>query len=956
MRLINVDNLQLETFIGSQIPPYAILSHRWGNDDEEVSFKDMTRGTTNKAGMKKVKGSCQQAKKDNLKYAWIDTCCIDKDSSKELDEAINSMFQWYRRAAICYTYMADVPHEQDIWESTSSFSASSWFTRGWTLQELLAPGEIQFFDETWSLIGTKEELASEIEDITGIPRGFLLGWVDFHQASVAQRMSWASKRKTKREEDIAYCLLGIFNVTMPMIYGEGHKAFERLQLKIMEQTTDDSILAWGVKVQGMEFESQTGPSDYNTSAGMFAKSPMDFAKCGRIVPKTLAPTCITNFAVSGGYIRTSLKLRSTENGVAYGLLNCGLENTTEGNIAIPLRCTTPSISTLKEYIRPLGYGPILLSGIRNDCYDSQEVRIRVDRQVRPTEMTGKSIWLHIDGHQKLKLHLEEVWPPLEWDRGRALVMNLCDSNQTVRQRHLARFTTKGKKSRDIIVVLDFNLEAHHSSANCFITSAPEKLDLAKIAGGLEYMPPRHLHDMIIHNNHDGIEVSVQREDISQGSIFLLRLAGIDLRPPPNADMFQRISKATEMDMLISSLCERDSVELTIDSMTEEQATTFEELESLKGELDKVEDKERQLAVEKERIESGMRLMEMKRCEYDTIISKAKDRLVELENRTEKNIRNIEKFDGVKGSTSWAETMIQSQLDKQKASQDTDTPVSAGPSNHQRTSLVDSEQIMGGFIPLLWAAANRKKTTLQLLINQGSDLEVRNPENSYSALMYAVIYGRVSAAKSLLDGGAKLEARDKYECTSLALAASAGHVPITSFLLGKGADIEAKTCDLSTPLSIAAGKGNEGVVKVLLEKEVDIDVKDQNGDTPLIRACLDGHMGVVRMLIDAGANIQTPTRYGSTPLAVAARKGREGVVKVLLEKGADIDVKNNNGDTPLSRACLNGHMEVVRMLIEEGATVEVRNKKGKTPLQLAEKNTGIVNLLQNHLATRYENKI
>ncbi|KAF4428771.1 beta transducin [Fusarium acutatum] len=948
MRLINVENLKLETFIGGHIPPYAILSHRWGNDDEEVSFKDMTRGTTNKVGMKKVKGCCRQAKEDNLKYAWIDTCCIDKESSKELDEAINSMFQWYRKAAICYTYMADVPHEQDIWESTSSFSASSWFTRGWTLQELLAPGEIHFFDETWNLIGTKEELASEIEDITGIPRRFLLGWVDFHQASVAQRMSWASKRKTKREEDIAYCLLGIFNVTMPMIYGEGHKAFERLQLKIMEQTTDDSILAWGVKVQGMEFESQTGPSDYSTSAGMFAKSPMDFAKCGRIVPKALDPTCITSFAVSGGYIRTSLKLQSTENGVAYGLLNCGLENTTEGNIAIPLRCTTPSISTIREYIRPIGYGPILLSGVRSNCYDVHEVRIRVDRQIRPAEMTGKSIWLHIDGHQKLKLHLTEVWPPLEWDRGRALVMNLYDSNQTVRQRHLARFTTKAKKSRDIVVVLDFDLHAQYSCANCFAIAAPEKLDMAKIAGGLEFMKSEHLRDKVIHNGNDIVEISLRREDISQGSIFLLRLARTDMRPLPDADTSHRISKATEMHMLISSLCEGDCIEETINTVIEEQDATLNELESLKGELDKVVEKERQLAVERERIERGMKMMEMKMCEYDTIISETKERLAELEYRSEKNILNIEKVNGVRGPISWAETMIQSLLDKQKESQGTETPFSTSPSN----LMVNSRQSMGGFIPLLWAAANGKNTILQLLINKGADLEVRNPENSYTALMYAAVYGRVSAAESLLDGGAMLEAQDKYTYTPLALAASVGHEPITSLLLDKGADIEARSSDGSTPLSIAARKGNDGVVKVLLEKGANVEAENQAGDSPLLRACNYGHMGVIQQLIDAGANIQTQTYDGSTPLSSAARKGRESLVKLLLEKGADIDAKDHNGDTPLSRACLYDHIGVVTMLIEEGATVDVRNKQGITPLQLAKKNakSGIVILLRNHLAT------
>ncbi|KAF5638120.1 beta transducin [Fusarium sp. NRRL 52700] len=880
MRLINVESLKLETFIGGRIPPYAILSHRWGNDDEEVSFKDMTRGTTEKAGMKKVKGCCRQAKEDNIKYAWIDTCCIDKESSKELDEAINSMFQWYRRAAICYTYMSDVPHEQNIWDSTSSFSTSSWFTRGWTLQELLAPEQIHFFDETWGHIGTKEELASEIEDITGIPRRFLLGWVDFHQASVAQRMSWASKRTTKREEDIAYCLLGIFNVTMPMIYGERHEAFKRLQLKIMEQTTDDSILAWGVKVQGMEFESQTGPTEDHVSVGIFAMSPKDFAKCGRIVPKALDPTCITNFAVSGGYIRTSLKLQSTENGVTYGILNCGLENTTEGNIAIPLCCTTPSIATVREYIRPLGYGPILLSRIRSDCYVGQEVRIRVDRQFRSAEIIGQSIWLHIDGYKKLKLHLTEVWPPLEWDRGRALVTNLCDSNQTVRQRYLARFTTEAKKSRDIIVVLDFDLQAQCSRANCFTIAAPEKLDLAKIAGGLEYMQTRHLYGKVIHTGNDLVEVSVQREDISQGSIFLLRLARTDLGPPPNADTSNRISKAIEIRTLLESISEEEYIEGLIGEVMKEQVSTVSELESLKGERDKVVEKERQLAVERERIECEMKKIELKLSRYDETISATKGRLAELEDRSRKNILNIENIDGVKGPISWAETMIQNLLDKHKASQDADKPIYPTTEIYPATSLIDSRQSMGGFIPLLWAAANGKNTILELLISKGAYLEVRNPSNYYTALMYATVYGRVSAAKSLLKGGAMLEAMDKRTHTALALAASVGNEPMTSLLLDYGADIEARTSDGNTPLSLAARKGKNAVVKILLENGAEIDVKDHNGDTPLSRACLYNHMGVVTMLINEGATLDVRNNQGKTALQLAEKNASSAIVSLL----------------------------------------------------------------------------
>jgi len=216
MRLINVETLKLEEFFDDRVPPYAILSHTWGDDDEEVSFRDIKERKIKKAGIRPIKleGCCNQAKKDGLRYAWIDTCCIDKANSVELGEAINSMFQWYRHASICYAYLSDVPAHDDPWSPGSKFFSSRWFVRGWTLQELLAPKKLHFYNSEWCYLGTKSETSVIIEKITGIPRPFLLGIAELHEASVAQRMSWAAKRVTKRKEDIAYCLLGVFGMSM----------------------------------------------------------------------------------------------------------------------------------------------------------------------------------------------------------------------------------------------------------------------------------------------------------------------------------------------------------------------------------------------------------------------------------------------------------------------------------------------------------------------------------------------------------------------------------------------------------------------------------------------------------------------------------------------------------------------------------------------------------------------
>lgn len=243
MRLINTETLQLETFnVDSAIPPYAILSHRW-HDGFEVSFQDMSDDSRELIeGWNKIAFCCKQAKKDGIFYAWVDTCCIDKTSSSELSEAINSMFRWYQNAKICYAYLADVCAEGSL--ASIALSNSSWFTRSWTLQELLAPTLLKFYDVEWKSLGSRDILAEDIAEATGIHLSALTAQVNLDDYTVAQRMCWASRRTASRAEDIAYSLLGLFDVNMPLLYGEGRRAFERLQEEIIRQSHDESIFAW----------------------------------------------------------------------------------------------------------------------------------------------------------------------------------------------------------------------------------------------------------------------------------------------------------------------------------------------------------------------------------------------------------------------------------------------------------------------------------------------------------------------------------------------------------------------------------------------------------------------------------------------------------------------------------------------------------------------------------------
>jgi hypothetical protein len=216
------------------IPPYAILSHTWG--EQEVVFDDLKSldcvkdvDAQKEASWNKIRFCAQQAERDGLEHFWVDTCCIDKANNTELSKAINSMFRWYQDAKRCYVFLSDVGSDTLEGDDEMAFKQSRWFKRGWTLQELLAPHSVEFFSKEGERLGNKESLQHPIHEVTGIPIEALSG-SDLSEFDVAKRFSWAANRQTTEEEDGAYCLFGIFGVHLPLIYGEGKEnALERLR-------------------------------------------------------------------------------------------------------------------------------------------------------------------------------------------------------------------------------------------------------------------------------------------------------------------------------------------------------------------------------------------------------------------------------------------------------------------------------------------------------------------------------------------------------------------------------------------------------------------------------------------------------------------------------------------------------------------------------------------------------
>ncbi|KAI1131015.1 HET domain protein [Nemania abortiva] len=311
MRLINVTTLVLEDFmfVSPDTVEYAILSHTW--EDEEVTFQDFTSSSLHKhmkKGYGKIEMTCELARKDGIQYVWVDTCCIDKTSSAELTEAINSMFNWYRDAKVCYAWLADLPAatEEPI---ESALRKCRWFTRGWTLQELLAPRHVEFYDRNWEFRGTKKDLKDLVADASQIGPDVLENPDGLYRHPIAQRMSWAAKRQTTRLEDMAYCLIGIFEVNMPMLYGEGPRAFLRLQEEVVKDTNDLSIFAW------------KATATTQTYHGIFARSPAEFRDCGslRLIDNTMSSP---EFSLGNKGLRIHTDIVTGAGGTHLLKLNC----------------------------------------------------------------------------------------------------------------------------------------------------------------------------------------------------------------------------------------------------------------------------------------------------------------------------------------------------------------------------------------------------------------------------------------------------------------------------------------------------------------------------------------------------------------------------------------------------------------------------------------------------------
>ncbi|RYP36841.1 hypothetical protein DL767_003231 [Monosporascus sp. MG133] len=403
MRLLHAKSLALHDFPNDdQIPEYAILSHTWGGNGDEVTIKDLSGWTPlykRKPGWAKIKGCCKQAVTDGIEYVWIDTCCMDRSnrSQEAVGDEIQSIWKYYSGARVCYAHLADVQASPETTADSpdSDFWRSRWFTRGWTVPELLAPIFVRFYDVSWKYLGSKAELSRIIEGITGIGAHVLRDPGEVKRQSVACRMSWVSTRETSREEDIAYCLLGIFGVKMPIDYGEGRRnAFIRLQYHILRSSKDLSLFTWG-------YNLPLGGTHGNCSVGMLAETPSAFEHCGQVEP--VSSSAEPSFEVTASGLQFRLPMQIDEpTGTALLNLECAIG---DYYLVLPLN---RSPTTRKEFERTPYGKPTLVHRSKLATFSTRPVNTQL---INRSRSISAQIEVSLACPEELIFELADVYPP-----------------------------------------------------------------------------------------------------------------------------------------------------------------------------------------------------------------------------------------------------------------------------------------------------------------------------------------------------------------------------------------------------------------------------------------------------------------------------------------------------------------------------------------------------------------
>ncbi len=901
MRLLRVEpdakfSLIVDRFVPSDVPPYAILSHRWGPGNQEVTYRDLLNGLKDgKSGFRKLQFCRDQAEKDGFEYFWVDSCCIDKSSSAEISESVNSMYKWYKGAQKCYVYFTDVSKTFSTSEiEQSTFQASKWFTRGWTLQELLAPRVVEFFSHEGHYLGDRVSLEKQINAATKISLRALRG-EDLFKFSVEEKKSWSESRSTTIEEDRAYALLGIFDVNMPLIYGEGYdRAFIRLQDEIDLHYSSPRIFGYGKCTDNMMislsllFCAARWTQEQRKCLQLLGSSGYQDSK--EQIPDRLVGTC--------HWFLQDSRFQTWRDGPSSTLCLAADEGCGKSVIA----------KSLIDFVFPKAMSCSFF--FRNDAQNNANTAVcafihqlflqkpSLIRHAMPEFLVIRS---------QLSLSFDKLW-------------NI--------------FSSSILDLDEIICVIDGFQACEKQSANLLLQAFESLLEKQRTSG----------------TRHPIIRLFITRRSTNADKEYHPRV--ITLTDKNTSGLASDILQYIQWKLALLDFGWYDRMnEVEMEILAKEILSIsridyfswISVLDTIKGEG---YDSKRVVFLAMEN-------------ECAALIKLFLQLSISLNWGTTDGIDlSVLHVAAKKGNASIVQMLLEhGTMDIDAKDGHNQTPVfqAALHGHHEVVKLLLKGNAnielrdLGGRTPLLVASGNGHESVVGLILENGTvDINDTNAKG-YTALLLACKNGQESTAKLLLQAGkADTNARDnRMNRTPLLWAVGNGHESIVKLLL-RSASINTNLEDEDgmTALGLAAKLGNPVITKLLLDsKKVDTRRRSREGRSPLSWASENGHFEVVNLLLDAGPKYSWHSSsshwdasakpsvavlgslfwYGGylhQPLWLAAENGNEAIVKRLVAFGANIDANSVLG-TPLYIAAKKGHTAIVQFLVQTKANVNLR---------------------------------
>ncbi|TFA98847.1 hypothetical protein CCMA1212_009450 [Trichoderma ghanense] len=925
MRLLDARTLELVDVIDNNVPRYAILSHTWG--DEEITIQQLRRlggcsqlslaspqtldkkrrATVLKKGYIKISGAAQLAVSRGLDYLWVDTCCIDKTSSAELSEAINSMYLWYEQSAECYAFLADVdpPNAAHPDALHENLRRSRWFTRGWTLQELIAPKLVHFYAKDWSLLGQKDapaDFTKIISEITSIDEEVLNGRIDPLQLSVSARMAWASRRNTTRLEDTAYCLMGLFQVNMPLLYGEGRRAFTRLQEEIIQRTDDQSIFAWN------SFDDED--EDPDALFGLLAQSPAQFKHAGSL--QVLPPLPVYASAPSA----------MTNQGLRVQLYLEPLADNDEGIMEEDYHAILDCVQRDRDvYQCPA----LLLRRLSEDQYGrlrpkSQHFMPPPSSTYRPNE-GYRSVYVR---QQPVYYHLPQFrLSPLNVESG-------LGSSDGVQYRLLDKYPAHNWNSATMTLKVQYSRKLQAMGIFRFqsIDKTHEKVD---VVVGL-----RRLNTM----EWEGWCFQLSYRDTS------LEHAFFEVNKRIESELVKSSSDEITSQKLRDLLGEDSSLtsSATVEGIQLQGRLYISILVTLTAEI--------QTYKELMQIPSQL-VMLSKPGNSSTSTDSDVKALTELYCYTTSSPFTLDDY----GTNAWVVPPVRSRYSEDGTGTvrgDFMKPIydflaflkQKSPTRKSRRQLSATEQLAEALF------AGDAYQVESILAYQTPNIETRTTDqHGFAPLHWAVAGGSHDCIRLLLRNGANPKALTKRGLLAIHVAVLCNN-KVWSALDKFGNQSElgqlanARTGHFfETPLHMAAASSPDTEYGVSFFKElldwswehIGLAPRNKFDETPLHRAAAGNCVGAIRALAlhTYGCFLDTGDQYGRTPIWHAAAAGARHAVAALIHLGASVNLTDDLGRSPLHAACRGGHREVVALLLRNGARTDTEtNLFSLLPMDLA----------------------